>query len=126
MPEPEPATTGSADSTTDTDRSTSRVIEVASVAVLFAAFVSVSLSAVSVVALSITSVPAEAVASIVSTTVSVALAPEAKLPRVQVGSEKLPALGVTDTTETPEGSVSALLSSTPVASTRPLLVTVAV
>ena len=39
---------------------------------------------------------------------------------------KVPVLGFTESTVTPEGSVSVLLNSTPVASEGPLLVTVAV
>ena len=86
---------------------------------------SVSLTAVTAAVLLIVFVPVAVEAAAVTTTVSVSEAPEAKAPTVQVGAEKVvPALGVVETKDAPEGSVKASLKVTPVALEGPLLVTV--
>ncbi len=71
-----------------------------------------------------TSVPEAADAATVSTTVKVAEEPAPRSPTVHVGSLKLPALGVIESTVTPAGRVSVSVSATPDAPAGPLLVTV--
>jgi hypothetical protein len=104
--------------------SDSRVTDVACVAELLVVSGSVSLALVTVAVLLITSVPAATDGPTVRATDNVAEASLARSPSVQTVPPKVPALGVTETTTTPEGRVITSDSATSLASDGPLFLIV--
>lgn len=108
-----------------TIKSTSRVTEVLKVAELFPEKESVSVTAVTAAVLPIVSIPVAVEDAAVTATVNVSEAPEARVPTVHVGAEKVvDPLGVVAIKVTPKGKVNAWLNVTPVALEGPLFVTV--